>query len=62
MFVNVDNQNRSPLILRAKRMSLLIRVTRWAWNVQRLASSNSETTAASVASCSAKSAALWNLN
>lgn len=42
-------------------MSLLMRVTRCAWAVHRLASSNKETTAASVASCSACKAALWNL-
>lgn len=45
-----ENQNLSPLILLAKRMSLLIQVTRWAWYAHKLASSNKETIAASVAS------------
>lgn len=56
------DQNLSPRILLASRMSLLIKVTRWAWYVHKLASSNKETMAASVASWRANKALLWNLN
>lgn len=58
----ITRQNRSPRILLASRISLLISVIRRACAVHRLASSNKETTAASVASCSAWSAALWKRN
>ena len=55
------HQNLSPLILRARSISLLMTVTLCACAEQRLASSNRDTMAASVASCKACKAALWNL-
>lgn len=58
----IDYQNLSPLILRAKSISLDMQVTLRACATHKLASSNNDTMAASVASWSAWSAALWNLN
>lgn len=58
----IDDQNLSPLILRAKSISLDMQVTLRACATHKLASSNNDTMAASVASWSAWSAALWNLN
>lgn len=55
------NQARSPRILRASWMSLGMIVTLFACIAQRLVSSKRPTRYASAASCSARTAWLWNL-